>query len=62
TPLRSSLTPDMRLHRAVGMCRTFDMEKFRSTSLWVAFSTTLPFPTASVVRFVPKPCTVNGRS
>ncbi|KAJ7902992.1 hypothetical protein B0H13DRAFT_1621303, partial [Mycena leptocephala] len=57
-----NLDPEMRLHRAVGIWRVFDMEKFRVTPPYAAFSMIFPFPTAWVVRLVPKPCTANGDS
>ncbi|KAJ7121744.1 hypothetical protein C8R43DRAFT_900196, partial [Mycena crocata] len=57
-----NLDPEMRLHRAVGIWRTFDTEKFRVTPSYVVLSMIFPFPTASVVRLVPKPCTTNGDS
>ncbi|KAJ7138413.1 hypothetical protein C8R43DRAFT_893391 [Mycena crocata] len=62
TSIELNLDPEIRLHRAVGIWRTFDTEKFRVTPSYVAFNMILPFPTASVVRLVPKPCTTNGDS
>ncbi|KAJ7023675.1 hypothetical protein C8F04DRAFT_926735, partial [Mycena alexandri] len=62
TPFRSSLVPEMRLQRAVGIYRAFDSEKLRLTPSCFAFSTIFPFPTAWVVKLVPNPCTTNGTS
>ncbi|EDR05364.1 uncharacterized protein LACBIDRAFT_303284 [Laccaria bicolor S238N-H82] len=50
------------LQRAVGICRTFDTEKFRVNPSYVDFKMIFPFPTAWVVRLVPKPCTAKGDS
>ncbi|KAJ7274033.1 hypothetical protein C8J57DRAFT_250484 [Mycena rebaudengoi] len=57
-----NLDPEIRLHHADGMWRAFDTEKFRLIPSYAAFIIIFPFPTASVVRFVPNPCTTNGDS
>ncbi|KAJ7192747.1 hypothetical protein GGX14DRAFT_315745, partial [Mycena pura] len=49
--------PEMRLHRAVGMWSAFASENERFMPPYVELITTFPFPTAWVVRLVPKPCT-----
>ncbi|KAJ7762312.1 hypothetical protein DFH07DRAFT_706465, partial [Mycena maculata] len=41
-----NLDPEMRLHQAVGIWRTFDMEKFCVAPSYVDFNTIFPFPTA----------------
>ncbi|KAJ6476605.1 hypothetical protein DFH09DRAFT_952232, partial [Mycena vulgaris] len=59
-----SVKPSSRneIARAVGMWRAFDTEKFRFTPSYVPVNTIFPFPTASVLRLMPKPCTANGES
>ncbi|KAJ6612077.1 hypothetical protein B0H10DRAFT_1808277, partial [Mycena sp. CBHHK59/15] len=46
TPAALNLDPEMRLHRAVGIWRAFDIEKLRVTPSYVPFSIIFPFPTA----------------